>query len=68
MILVKFIQKDDAKGAFLLSRTGPIQCLPGDTYLCGEEQLKILDKNDISYQVLSVVDYKPIYSKKVAVL
>ncbi len=68
MILIKFNPEDDAKGSFLLSRIGPILCLPEDTYLCDEKQLKIFEQNNITYHVVSVVGPKQTYSQKVAAL
>jgi hypothetical protein len=68
MILIKFNPEDDAKGAFLLSRMGPILCLPDDTYLCDEEQLRIFNQNNIPYHIVSIVGSKPTYSQKVAAL
>lgn len=68
MILIKFNPEDDAKGAFLLSRTGSFLCLPDDTYLCEEDQLKIFNKNNIPYRIVSIVGSKPAYSEKVAAL
>jgi len=68
MVLLKCNPEDDAKGAFLLSRTGPILCLPEDTYLCKEEQLKIFDQSNISYHIVSAIGSKPTYSQKVAAL
>lgn len=67
-VQIKFASEDDAKGSFLLSRTGPIQCLPEDTYLCGQEQLNILDEHGIHYSILTIVDPKPTSSNKVAIL
>ena len=62
-VQIKFASEDDAKGSFLLSRTGYIHCLPDDTYLCRQEQLNILDEHGIHYSILAIVDPKPTYSK-----
>ncbi len=49
-------KKHEARGSFILSRTGPIACFPNHTYACKASQLdKVkdkLEKEGITYTIL----------------
>ena len=50
---IKLESKDAADGFFLLATNGQASRLPNDTYVVGNEHLKLLKKAGISYNKVS---------------
>ena len=50
---IKLKSKDAADGFFLLATNGQASRLPNDTYVVGNEHLKLLKKAGISYNKVS---------------
>jgi hypothetical protein len=53
MIYVRIPEKHDAKGFFLLAKSGlPVDCLPDNIYRVTPEQVKILKRKRIPFKKL----------------